>query len=81
MLIFIEKGPSFVKRKEWRFILSRLTHFLRLVDYLMQELLHRVVKTSVQHLHDYVLKATEQPKLTEPSSNHGFKRSFSLYSI
>lgn len=29
-----------------------------MVDYLIQELLHRVVKTSVRHLHDYVYKST-----------------------
>ena len=53
-----EKGPSYAKRKEWRFILTRICEFLRLVDYLIQELLHRVVKTSVKRLHEYVGKAT-----------------------
>lgn len=47
-------GPSYSKRKEWRFILKRICEFLRSVDYLIQELLHRVVKTSVRHLYEYV---------------------------
>ena len=54
----LEKGPSYAKRKEWRFILNRICQFLRLVDYLIQELLHRVVKTSVKRLHEYVAKST-----------------------
>ena len=53
-----EKGPSFAKRKEWRYILRRICQFLRSVDYLIQEFLHRVVKTSVIHLSDYVSKST-----------------------
>ena len=36
----------------------RICEFLRLVDYLIQELLHRVVKTSVKRLHEYVGKST-----------------------
>ncbi len=58
MFIILEKGPSYSKRKEWRFVLLRICEFLRMVDYLIQELLHRVVKTSVRHLHDYVYKST-----------------------
>lgn len=73
--VYKEKGPSYVKRKEWRFILTRLTNFLRLVDYQIQELLHRVVKTSVQHLHDYVAKSTTQKgRILPAQANHGFKR-------
>ncbi len=56
--MLIEKGPSYAKRKEWRYILKRICEFLRSVDYLIQELLHRVVRTSVKHLHEYVLKST-----------------------
>jgi hypothetical protein len=29
-----------------------------MIDYLIQELLHRVVKTSVRHLHHYIYKST-----------------------
>lgn len=50
-------GPSYCKRKEWRFILKRICEFLRSVDYLIQELLHRIVKTSVRHLFQYVDKS------------------------
>lgn len=56
-----EKGPSYVKRKEWRFILSRLSGFLRMIDYQIQELVHRVVKTSVKQLHEYMCKSMNQP--------------------
>lgn len=67
----LEKGPSFAKRKEWRFILNRICEFLRLVDYLIQELLHRIVKTSVKRLHEYVSKST--------SSNLGNKTNTDRY--
>ena len=51
------KGPNYAIRKEWRFILQRICQFLRMVDYLIQELLHRVVKTSVRLLNEYVMKS------------------------
>ena len=56
----IDSGPSFAKRKEWRYVLVRICEFLRLVDYLIQELLTRIVTTSVRQLHEYVAKATEE---------------------
>lgn len=41
-------GPSFTVRKHWRDTLTRLTEFLRLLDYLILELLRRLVKSSVR---------------------------------
>ena len=68
MRVYKESGPSFAKRKEWRFILLRICEFLRLVDYLIQELLQRIVTTSVRLLHEYVAKATDE--LNESDMRH-----------
>ena len=43
-------GPSFIVRKHWRDTLTRLTEFLRLLDYLILELLRRLVKSAVRDL-------------------------------
>lgn len=51
------KGPCYAVRNEWRYILQRICQFLRMLDYLIQELLHRVVKTSARLLNDYVMKS------------------------
>jgi hypothetical protein len=55
----LEKGPEYALRKEWRYILRRLRDFLRMIDYLVQEMLQRIVKVSVKHLHDYVKASAE----------------------
>ena len=41
-------GPSFTVRKHWRDTLKRLTEFLRLLDYIILELLRRLVKSAVR---------------------------------
>lgn len=70
------KGPCYAVRNEWRFILQRICQFLRMVDYLIQELLHRVVKTSVRLLNDYVMKSVGFRKnLDSPISKDLSKRS------
>ncbi|CAF3406660.1 unnamed protein product [Rotaria socialis] len=43
-------GPSFAVRKHWRDTLTRLTEFLRLLDYIILELLRRLVKSAVRDL-------------------------------
>ncbi|CAF1414036.1 unnamed protein product [Rotaria sordida] len=43
-------GPSFAIRKHWRDTLVRLTEFLRLLDYIILELLRRLVKSAVRDL-------------------------------
>ncbi|CAF4669138.1 unnamed protein product [Rotaria sp. Silwood1] len=43
-------GPSFAIRKHWRDTLTRLTEFLRLLDYIILELLRRLVKSAVRDL-------------------------------
>jgi hypothetical protein len=43
-------GPSFTVRKHWRDTLKRLTEFLRLLDYIILELLRRLVKSAVRDL-------------------------------
>ena len=45
-----EMGPSFTVRKHWRDTLKRLTEFLRLLDYVILELLRRLVKSAVRDL-------------------------------
>ncbi len=48
--ICLEIGPSFAVRKHWRDTLKRLTEFLRLLDYIILELLRRLVKSAVRDL-------------------------------
>ena len=50
-------GPSFSQQTEWRYILKRLCQFLRSIDYLLQEMLQRIVKTSVEHLLNFVSRS------------------------
>lgn len=68
------KGPSYAIRKEWRFILQRICQFLRMIDYLIQELLHRVVKTSVRLLNDYVMKSVGFKKTIDSPVSKDFSR-------
>lgn len=50
MLFSSETGPSFTVRKHWRDTLKRLAEFLRLLDYIILELLRRLVKSAVRDL-------------------------------
>ncbi|XP_071789676.1 dynein axonemal heavy chain 6-like isoform X2 [Asterias amurensis] len=47
-------GPSYTDMAEWRSILSRLCSFLRTADYLVLEMLHRLVKTAVRSLQGFL---------------------------
>lgn len=53
-----EKGPSYAARNEYRYVLRRLCEFLRMVDYLMQEMLHKIVRNSVKQLREYVIMSS-----------------------
>jgi hypothetical protein len=55
---FAVAGPSFIQKREWRHVLKRLTEFLRSIDYLIQEMLHRIVKESIQILHSFLFKSS-----------------------
>lgn len=50
-------GPSFTVRKHWRDTLKRLTEFLRLLDYIILELLRRLVKSAVRDLFVHLREA------------------------
>ncbi|XP_038073413.1 dynein heavy chain 6, axonemal-like isoform X3 [Patiria miniata] len=47
-------GPSYTDMAEWRSILARLSCFLRAADYLILEMLHRLVKTAVHTLKGFL---------------------------
>ena len=47
--------PSYAQISEWRRILHRISYFLRSVDFLLLELLRRLVTTAAQHLLKFVL--------------------------
>ncbi|XP_022090728.1 dynein heavy chain 6, axonemal-like isoform X2 [Acanthaster planci] len=47
-------GPSYTDMAEWRSILARLSCFLRAADYLILEMLHRLVKTAVRALKGFL---------------------------
>ncbi len=46
--------PSYAQIAEWRKILHRLSFFLRSVDYLILEMLRRLVITATKHLLKFV---------------------------
>ena len=46
--------PTYAQIAEWRKILHRLSYFLRSVDYLLLELLRRLVITATRHLLKFV---------------------------
>ena len=46
--------PTYAQIAEWRKILHRLSYFLRSVDYLLLELLRRLVVTATRHLLKFV---------------------------
>lgn len=47
--------PLYAEISEWRKILSRLCSFLRSVDYLILEMLRRLVLTAVRQLLDHLV--------------------------
>ncbi|XP_023930267.1 dynein heavy chain 6, axonemal [Lingula anatina] len=47
--------PSYAQIAEWRKILARLSEFLKSVDYLLLELLRRLVKTAVKELLNFLI--------------------------
>ncbi|XP_071833092.1 dynein axonemal heavy chain 6-like isoform X4 [Apostichopus japonicus] len=49
-----KSGPSYTQIAEWRQILGRLSRYLRTVDYIILNMLHRLVKTAVKDLHEYL---------------------------
>lgn len=65
---FIEIGPSFTVRKHWRDTLKRLTEFLRLLDYIILELLRRLVKSAVR---DFLIHLRESYSVEFELRNRG----------
>ncbi|OWF46435.1 Dynein heavy chain 6, axonemal [Mizuhopecten yessoensis] len=64
--------PLYAEIAEWRKILNRLAGFLRSVDYLMLEMLRRLVVTAVRHLVDHLVSSynvTDEDE--EKGSRHG----------
>ena len=49
--------PTYAQIAEWRKILNRLASFLKSVDYLVLEMLRRLVVTATKHLLDHLVSA------------------------
>jgi len=64
----VAKKPSFAQIAEWRKILLRLTDFLRTIDYLLLELLRRLVLTATRSLTRFVTESF-QTGMTGDSSD------------
>ena len=47
--------PSYAEIAEWRKILGRLASFLRSIDYLILEMLRRLVITATRHLLEHLV--------------------------
>ena len=56
-LVFLisDKKPMYAQISEWRKVLTRLSYFLRSVDYLILELLRRIVITSTRDLLNFLI--------------------------
>ena len=52
-VMFVEK-PTYAQVAEWRKILHRLSYFLKSVDYLLLEMLRRLVTTAAKQLLKFV---------------------------
>ncbi|XP_077989551.1 dynein axonemal heavy chain 6-like [Glandiceps talaboti] len=63
------EGPSFTQIAEWRAILARLSAFLRTADYIILDLLHRLVKTAVRHLLQFFDGSIQRGKHQDDSSS------------
>ena len=57
MYLFLANKPTFAEIAEWRKILHRLSFFLRSVDYLILELLRRLVLTATRDLTRFVTQS------------------------
>ncbi len=68
MIRSLEIGPSFTVRKHWRDTLKRLTEFLRLLDYIILELLRRLVKSAVR---DFLIHLRESYSVEFELINRG----------
>ena len=55
--IFSGDKPTYAQIAEWRKILYRLSSFLKSVDYLVLEMLRRLVVTATKHLLDHLVSA------------------------
>ena len=44
----VRYGPSFTQMSQWRGVLHRLTCFIRMIDFLVMELLRRLVLTALR---------------------------------
>ena len=55
--LFPGDRPSYAEIAEWRKILGRLASFLRSIDYLILEMLRRLVVTATRHLLEHLVSA------------------------
>ncbi|XP_063958044.1 dynein axonemal heavy chain 6-like isoform X2 [Lytechinus pictus] len=67
-------GPTYTQIAQWRAILGRLAKFLHATDYVILDLLHRLVKTAVQLLREFLqmsISTGEELALKDEGSDSG----------
>lgn len=57
LFVFPGDKPTYAEIAEWRKILGRLASFLRSIDYLILEMLRRLVVTATRHLLEHLVSA------------------------
>ena len=57
MTIFLGDGPSYAEMAEWRHVLNRLCKFLRLIDFILQDLYHRLMLTAMRQLQSLITES------------------------
>ena len=53
-LCSVEEGPTYAEMAEWRHVLNRLCKFLRLIDFILQDLYHRLILTAMRQFQTLV---------------------------
>ncbi|KAJ8308269.1 hypothetical protein KUTeg_013143 [Tegillarca granosa] len=73
--------PLYAEIAEWRKILNRLAGFLRSVDYLLLEMLRRLVVTAVRHMLDHIISSYSVTEEDEEKVKHSFILKFKVVLI
>ena len=70
--------PTYAQIADWRKILNRLASFLRSIDYLVLEMLRRLVITATRHLLDHLVASYNVTEEEEEKVHHFFISNFRL---
>lgn len=70
--------PTYAQIADWRKILNRLASFLRSIDYLVLEMLRRLVITATRHLLEHLVASYNVTEEEEEKVKKNFPLSFKM---